>query len=369
MSEYQYYEFQCVDRPLTPAEQQMLRDLSSRARVTSTSFSNHYEWGDFRGQPDKLMESCFDLHLYVSNWGTRRLMIRGPKRLINRPELERFVGAVDWVQLKNKGANTIIDLYKDEVFLEDDTWDDGTGLLAILSPLRADILSGDLRFFYLVWLAAVADNLIPDDTPEPLAGIGPLSGPLSATIEFFNIDRDLVAAATSAEDATFPRDLAHMVVSQLADQKKTDLLIRLMEGDVHVASELRQLARSQSKDGRVRRTAGELRAKAESLRAERKRALAELQKREADRRAREAEQARRDRLEALRRRGEAAWDMIEAEIQQRNTANYERALTLLRDLQQIASEDGFMDIYKKRLEAIHRNHARKAKFINQIKDL
>lgn len=100
MSEYQYYEFQCVDRPLTPAEQQMLRDLSSRARVTSTSFSNHYEWGDFRGQPDKLMESCFDLHLYVSNWGTRRLMIRGPKRLINRPELERFVGAVDWVQLK-----------------------------------------------------------------------------------------------------------------------------------------------------------------------------------------------------------------------------------------------------------------------------
>lgn len=112
-----------------------------------------------------------------------------------------------------------------------------------------------------------------------------------------------------------------------------------------------------------------MRAKAESLRAERKRALAELQKREADRRAREAEQARRDRLEALRRRGEAAWDMIEAEIQQRNTANYERALTLLRDLQQIASEDGFMDIYKKRLEAIRRNHARKAKFINQIKDL
>jgi hypothetical protein len=38
MSEYQYYEFQAIDRPLDPAAQQALRSISSRARFTATRF-------------------------------------------------------------------------------------------------------------------------------------------------------------------------------------------------------------------------------------------------------------------------------------------------------------------------------------------
>jgi hypothetical protein len=40
MSEFQYYEFQAIDRPLSGADRQSLRDLSTRARITSTSFTN-----------------------------------------------------------------------------------------------------------------------------------------------------------------------------------------------------------------------------------------------------------------------------------------------------------------------------------------
>jgi hypothetical protein len=54
MSEYQYYEFQATDRPLTKADREMLRSLSTRARITATSFTNHYEWGDFKGDPRRL---------------------------------------------------------------------------------------------------------------------------------------------------------------------------------------------------------------------------------------------------------------------------------------------------------------------------
>jgi len=35
-----------------------------------------------------------------------------------------------------------------------DDWDDGSGRLAALAPLRTDLLSGDLRLFYLLWLTA-----------------------------------------------------------------------------------------------------------------------------------------------------------------------------------------------------------------------
>ena len=80
MSEYQYYEFQAIDRPLGEADIRALGGLSTRARITATSFVNHYNWGDFGGNPGNMMERWFDLHLYLANWGTRRLMIRVPKR-------------------------------------------------------------------------------------------------------------------------------------------------------------------------------------------------------------------------------------------------------------------------------------------------
>ncbi len=76
MSEYQYYEFQAIDRPLGEADREALRALSTRARITATSFTNSYEWGAFKGDPARLMERWFDLHLYLANWGARRFMIR-----------------------------------------------------------------------------------------------------------------------------------------------------------------------------------------------------------------------------------------------------------------------------------------------------
>ncbi len=66
MSEYQYYEFRAIDRPLTKREMGELRALSTRAAITSTSFVNTYEWGDFKGDPDALMTRYFDAFVYGS---------------------------------------------------------------------------------------------------------------------------------------------------------------------------------------------------------------------------------------------------------------------------------------------------------------
>lgn len=195
MSEYQYYEFQAVDRPLTEAERRELRALSSRARITATSFTNHYEWGDLKGDPRKLVERYFDLHLYLANWAARRLMIRLPKRLVDTSRLKRFLRDVDWVTASEKGASLIVDFWFDEIQSDADDWDDGSGWLAALAPLRADVLSGDFRLFYLAWLAAVEYGGVDDDAIEPLPGIGPLSGALEAFAEFFALDADLVTAA------------------------------------------------------------------------------------------------------------------------------------------------------------------------------
>jgi hypothetical protein len=78
MSEYQYYEFRAVDRPLTNQQIRELRRYSSRAEITATSFSVEYNCGDFKGNPLKSMEQYFDTFVHVANWGSRWFMFRVP---------------------------------------------------------------------------------------------------------------------------------------------------------------------------------------------------------------------------------------------------------------------------------------------------
>src|SRR3954469_569268 len=61
MSEFQYYEFQAIDRPLDEEAQQALQRISTRALITPHSLVNTYQWGDFKGNPRELVARWFDL--------------------------------------------------------------------------------------------------------------------------------------------------------------------------------------------------------------------------------------------------------------------------------------------------------------------
>lgn len=115
VSEYQYYEFQALDRPLGEEDRKALRTLLSRARITATSFTNSYEWGNFKGLRDELMARWFDLHLYLANWGSRRLMIRFPRRLIDAGALKPFLRAADGATFKPAGENLVLDIKRYEM--------------------------------------------------------------------------------------------------------------------------------------------------------------------------------------------------------------------------------------------------------------
>ena len=346
MSEYQYYEFQAIDRPLSEADRQALRVLSTRARITTTSFVNHYEWGDFSGDPHELMARWFDLHVYFANWGTRRLMMRLPKRLVDRSQLDTFLQEVDWVTVQASGDNLIVDMCGEEIEPDYEHWDDGAGWLAALAPLRADVLSGDMRLFYLVWLEAVEAGMIPDEAPEPLPGIGPVSGALEAAARFFDIDPDLVEAAAvrsaGTHDNAVSTEASVKVIAAIPETEKTALLARLIDGDPHVAAELSRkvhetVAATSKAAPPVCRTAADLRACAAAIRSERERAAKEQRDAEQRRQAEAAEQARRARFDVLRQRGTSVWREIETEIEGRNAKSYDRAAEFLSDLRALAA--------------------------------
>jgi hypothetical protein len=372
VSEYQYYEFQAVDRPLDETDRHALRAISTRARITATSFTNSYEWGDLKGDPADFMKRWFDLHLYLANWGTRRLMIRLPKRLVDPRIFQPLLLGIDWAALQAAGDTLILDIARDEVET-DEGWDDGSGWLVALAPLRADLLAGDLRLFYLLWLGAVEGDELEDDEIEPLPGIGPLTGALGAFAEFFGIDPDLVEAATDRpmeELATSP-DAAADMIAAMSDHEKTDLLTRLFDGDPHIAVELRALVRKRRRAHGAGlpegvRTAGELRSRARALRLARDRAEAEKVAANRRQQAEEAEKARLARVDAVARRGESVWREVETEIERRNADGYDKATTLLLDLRAIADTRGTLAQFGGRLNGIRERHARKGRFIERL---
>ena len=326
------------------------------------------------------MERWFDLHLYLTNWGTHRLMIRLPKRLVDRQRLDCFLREVDCAELKVSGETLILDILREELEPEDE-WDDGSGWLAALTPLRADLLGGDLRLFYLLLLTAVEADAVAPGEMEPLPGIGPMTGALEAFARFFGIDADLVAAAAelptgmaAAEPAS--SDAIRRVVAALPDREKNEFLSLLADGDPHVAMELRAVVRdcltsetSASQPTTASRTVGKLRARAHTIRHTHECAETGRMAAQRKRQAEQETQARRARLDAIMQRGDGVWREIEVKIKLRNASGYDKAAGLLLDLKAIAEERGTTEDFIRRLRAIRERHARKERFIKRLATL
>jgi hypothetical protein len=122
MSEYQYYEFQAIDRPLTAKEQGELRSYSTRARITATSFINDYSWGSFKGNPDLWMEKYFDAFLYLANWGTRVLKLRLPSSLLPVEDVRTYCYS-DLASAREKNHKIILSFVSEEE--PNGEWEDG----------------------------------------------------------------------------------------------------------------------------------------------------------------------------------------------------------------------------------------------------
>ncbi len=107
MSEYQFYDFLAVDRSLTESEMRALRAISTRARITPHTFTNHYNFGSFGGRPEHMMEKYFDLFVYDSNWGVHQFMLRLPRSAIDAEYLDAC-SVEDSLQGRSDGDRLIL---------------------------------------------------------------------------------------------------------------------------------------------------------------------------------------------------------------------------------------------------------------------
>ncbi|WP_406169269.1 hypothetical protein [Streptomyces sp. NBC_00996] len=370
MSEYQYYEFQALDRPLSDEEQEQLRAISSRARITATSFTNTYNWGDLSGNPRRMVERCFDAHLYVTNWGTHRLMFRLPKQTLALPTVKPY--CLDHhIEAWTTRTHLLLEMTSED---ESGDWVEGADdSLAALIGVRDELATGDLRPLYLAWLSALAARELEDDDeeeyqtcPEPPvpAGLADLTAPQRALADFLRVDADLLAAAAQASPAA-PNESARPTKKELApliaalpQQEKDGLLLRLVLGpELRLRTDLLHRLRGTTAPATApgRRSAAHILDAAHTLSTERR-----------QRAEHERATARAQCLTALASEAESAWQRIEAHISTKKTSAYDQAVTLLAELRDAYAHTGRDADFRSRLIRLREDYRRRPGLIHRL---
>ncbi|MBI3925368.1 MAG: hypothetical protein HY319_07515 [Armatimonadetes bacterium] len=375
MSEYQYYEFQAIDRPLTTQEQAMLRNYSSRATITSSRFVVDYSWGDFKGNAAEWMETYFDAFLYLASWGSHELMLRLPRNVLRLETAEQYC-AGDFASARARGDFLVLAFRSDDE--EGGEWiDEDNDTLASLLPVRAELVSGDLRALYIAWLGCAQAGELEDEDLEPPCppGLGKLSPALEAFANFLRIDDDLIetAATASAELGVTDGAALEAWVAALPEEQKTSILIRLVGGaEASLRGEiLRNFRESHAANTPAAksnaRTVGDLLKAAEGRANERRRQEAERGAREKARRQREAAEARDCYLTSLAKREAQAWRDVDALIATKQPKKYDEAVVLLRDLRDVCVRAGRHGDAVTRIARLLEEHAKKASLIDRFR--
>jgi hypothetical protein len=387
MSEYQYYEFRAIDRPLNDEEMEELRKLSSRAEITPTSFTNTYQWGSFKGKPAALMERYFDAFVYVANWGTRQLMFRIPSAFVDGDAVEPYCHG-DTVSLTAKDEFVVLEFAS--VDESGGGWTDGESWMSSLVSIRDELMRGDLRALYIGWLASFpergwygedADVDVEEIEPPVPPGLASLSAPLQALADFLRVEDELLeaAAAGSKDDPTAALSRAEMAawVETLPNADKNAYLLRLLaeEGTVLLRAELskrfREAAAPHGKgraDDAGRRSVAHLLAAQNVLVKEKAGKTAEQAAAKKERHEQEQAEARTRELDHLASREPAAWREVEQLIGMKRPNDYDRAVALLVDLRDLAARSDRAQATAERTREIRLRHMNKPSLLERLRD-
>ena len=375
MSEYQYFEFLAIDRPLSAREMDHLRAISTRARITPVSFVNEYNWGSLKADPSEFMRLFFDAHVYLANWGEALFMVRLPLEAIDEKTLEPFCTTSHptveklpdhWLLTWSLLGET--EEYDPFDFVEE------TGWMARLAPVREELLRGDLRSLAIGWLRAVTTGEAGADAWEPaeVNGLQEWTGAQMALAEFLEVDKDLLAGAgmesrpgqsVEADETVFDTWL-----DQLSQPEARQYLRQLLAGQgVRAEREVkRRFAAWQATRGPVEqgrhRTVADLRQLAERAREQRM-----LEEAGARREAEAVRKKLRDfRLAQLALDFPQAWKTVHAEAGKGHASAYDAACRQLVDLRDAYDQQALSASFQAEFRLFMNEHRRRKALVTRL---
>ncbi len=373
MSEYQYYQFKAIDKPLTKAEREEISSWSSRTEATNRSASFTYHYGDFPKDEEKVLVQYFDAFLYIANWGDRRLMFKFPLSLVDTEALAMYdttelgeYGEYD-LTISVKSGFVIVDMYYGEDendWLEDDVRLDG------LLGLRKDILAGDYRSLFIFWVYILSlrhDSDTLDETATiPKRMIPPkldqLTSELDNLIEFFAIDEDwIVAAATyNIQQETPEVDYAQQL-QLLSTEQKEAYLLRLLDGESNLKLKLQKELTKRSK------TATTIDEEEIPL-TDFLEKVEDIEERNAAEALREQKQTYLNKMKEIEGNQELLWREATYHIEKGSGHAYKSAIEIIRDLHELAKFQGKESAFYERTEGIEQLCLRKPAMLRRLRE-
>jgi hypothetical protein len=377
MSEYQYYEFVAIDEPLTSTQMAELRERSSRATITPTSFINVYNWGDLKGDPHDWMRRYFDAYVYSANWCSCNFALRFPCDVFDRETLEQFE-TEDALVIDSTDNHWIIHWSLNEGGDYDRfAMDEGPGWMGRLLPIRDELLRGDLRPLYIGWLAGVTSEEIDDDAlePEPPPGLAQLTGPQQALAEFLEVDPDLLTAASigaqhlaepdAESDAVMDAWLAALPVEEMRAFLKLLLQRQPQQAERQLKSRFfawRREASPKTASAVERRSVGELRALANEAENARLR-------REAEERARQEEERRKEREKYLAKLAadfDRHWESASKEAERGVASGYDSATRTIIDLSDAYALKSDRNVFDQAMQEFMASHSKRSALVRRL---
>ena len=371
MSEYQYYEFRTINRRLTEKERNEVSGLSSRTTATSTGAVFVYNYSDFRHDEREVLKKYFEAMIYVSNFGTKRLLFKFPRNLINETEILKYCDK-EALTLDKADENVILDISLDDDEGGDD-WVEGEGMLDGLLPLYNDILNGDYRSLYIVWLFSAAKQADDDEKylkkqePPIPKNLNNLSPVLLDFIDFVEIDDDLLTVAASISediDETEQNTDYLPLIENLSNKEKTDFLYRLLEDENMLSAKFKRFLDDSNGNPSIStisnqqtRTIGDILEQVEIRKNK-----AKEQKRIA------AEKNRLKKLAELEKNQTELWISVKRLIADKNAKSYDQAIETMKDLLLLAKHKGTIPEFESKVRDIMQQYSSLSSLIRKIKD-
>jgi hypothetical protein len=372
MSEYQRYEWMTSDRPLTRAQLDAVNRLSSHIGVSSTHALVEYQWGNFKHNPIQVLHEFFDGFLYWANWGAPELALRFPHGILPVDLLDGY--ELDEVITFTRHPDyDILDIHVDDLEAPDE-WVEYE--LGSLIALREELMEGDLRALYIVWLASQCLMGSADDDGDDEIGVPPVPPALGALTssqqalsELLQVPRELlVAAARHSSTATSPTpDEIATWVTLLPADRRTEYLVRLALHEPGLnrllVKELRE--RSQDSQGKNRATPsmGEhvtyttLLIESKAIRTQ-----WEREQREQERLARQRQ------VQQIHDHQDQYWRQVDLAVTRSSGAGYDEATLLLSELREVADRFQETQQFQERFRVWVRPHLRRPAFVKRLQD-
>ena len=371
MSEYQYYEFLAIDRPLTAKQIDEVGRWSTRAEITSTSFVNEYHFGDFRGSPELLVSKYYDVMIYFANWGTHRLLMNVPVEDVKA--LKKYES--DVLAIHQKHDRVLVDFNSDTEDY-DDSWNmSSRGLMESLAPIRAEIAGGDLRPLFLVWVSGlyIGDEDSDGSVPPIPEGLNDLTRAQKKLADYLRVDGDILAAAAERSAPTQPptMSLGEWIAGLPVEQKNSFIEAVISGSDPAAVAFMQRRFQLESAAPKSELATGgvtitQLLAEAREIQRDRKAHALAKKKREAERRATEAAAERERHIAKLMGDEGPAWKSVETIVENKQAADYPNAVRTLADLKEVAVRRGALEDFSRRVRQMREMHKGKRKFVTTL---